>query len=370
MTAWKVWPLIFGRTSRQSPQTTSFSFSLYRPTRTGPPPRPPLRPLLAQGPEPPVAAVDRAGLGVQLLHQVGEAALADRPDLPQVAAGDPEVGRRLVPGLAPQMVESFHRFPRPARRRLDRPHDLPDDGPQLGREEVLAVDVLGQLPRHDVVQVHDVDGDLPPPEEFHGFEAPAAGDEPAVGGDDDRVQQADRLQGLGQGAEVAQLPAEPLADLDALDGPVRHGKGPWVRAGCHQGPVVLPRVLLGEVGRVVGGPRPPPHLGADSPGAGRPPPAQAAPGEGRLPGLRGHCTAGARGGDNGPATSRPPPRLTGFVGKRVVARPQSSTGRHPISPASPPRPSHEPARHPLVVQPRAKDRGGGNPGPRQGLPET
>jgi hypothetical protein len=60
-----------------------------------------------------------------------------------------------------------------------------------------------------------VDGDGAPAQEPDGLQASASGDQPALRRDHDRVQQADVLDGLGQGPEIAQVLAETAAHPDA-----------------------------------------------------------------------------------------------------------------------------------------------------------
>ena len=127
-------------------------------------------------------------------------------------------------------METFHLF------RLGRPapgpgEPLPDrlgDCPQFRGQEVFAVGVLGQFACHEVVEVHDMDGDVLPPQEFGGLQPALPGDEPVARVDHYRVQEAEPVQGLGQGGQVAQVFAVARSDLDRANGSgVGHGSPGW-----------------------------------------------------------------------------------------------------------------------------------------------
>jgi hypothetical protein len=90
------------------------------------------------------------------------------------------------------------------------------------------MDVLGKLALDDVLQVNDVDRDGSPAQQFDGLQASAAGDQPSLRRDHDRVQEADFLDGLGQRPKVTQGLAESAAHLDVFERPLLgHGSYPW-----------------------------------------------------------------------------------------------------------------------------------------------
>jgi hypothetical protein len=61
------------------------------------------------------------------------------------------------------------------------------DGHGLGKREVLANGILGELAARDGVEINDVDRNLGPAEQFRGAQSALAGKQHAVGPHDNRM---------------------------------------------------------------------------------------------------------------------------------------------------------------------------------------
>ena len=98
------------------------------------------------------------------------------------------------------------------------------------------MDVLGKLALDDALQVHDVDRDGLPAQQFGGLQPPAAGDQPAPPVHHHGVEQSHGVEGVGQRPHVPQVLAVAGADLDRSDpAGVGHGRGPDEVAGVGAG---------------------------------------------------------------------------------------------------------------------------------------
>jgi hypothetical protein len=75
------------------------------------------------------------------------------------------------------------------------------------------VDILGELPPHDLIQIDDPDGDFGPAQRLRCLDPTPPDDQGAVGADDGGMQETEVGDVGGQGVDVTKVVAEPVAPI-------------------------------------------------------------------------------------------------------------------------------------------------------------
>ena len=91
------------------------------------------------------------------------------------------------------------------------------NGINFGRQEGLAIGILGKLPAHDIGKIDNMHGNTFPTEMLARRESSGSGNQRAIRSDGYRMEQSHILDGVGKLNNIAKVVAMPFAHNNVVD---------------------------------------------------------------------------------------------------------------------------------------------------------